>query len=185
MLAVILMTAAITANAESSLGNCIIEGMRGVSSDAAAAMIKQVCERKTRQTIYDEYGAIEAQMLKVEAYDIEDSILVVQVKNTTRNTVTLISLAAGTPDAVAGCPSASTASFVFKANVKPSSSVKLRVPAAGMVSGGRVCFTANSRLARAMRWNDFVVGTKDPITPAEYEMLVKAYSMKLGYRFEP
>lgn len=71
MLAVILMTAAISTNAESSLDNCIIEGMRGVSSDAAAAMIKQVCERKTRQCIYDEYGAIEAQMLKVEAYDIE------------------------------------------------------------------------------------------------------------------
>lgn len=185
MLAVILMTAAISANAESSLDNCIIEGMRGVSSDAAAVMIKQACERKTRETIYDEHGAIEAQELKVEAYAIEDSILVVQVKNTTRNTVTLISLDAGTPDASAGCPSTSSARFVFKAKVKPSSSIKVRVPAPKMVSGGRVCLTAYSRLARAMRWNDFVVGTQDPITPAEYEMLVKAYSMKLGYRFEP
>lgn len=180
---------AVSAHAQQSVDDCIISGMRGVSSDVAAKMVKQACDRKAYEAVYTAHGAIGAHELKVDGFEFKDGGLVVQVKNTTASTVTVLSLYAQRPEGTKGsCQGGSNSEkFVYKAKLKPDSTLKLQFPSLEMISNGEVCLSATSRLARPSRWDDVSLGRGpvSPIASKDLEAIVDAYSQKLGSRFEP
>jgi hypothetical protein len=141
----LLIFASLPAYAEKDfdVNDCIIDGMKGVASDAAAKMIKEACERKQQERPewrVEQYmkqlgKVVDANSLTITALSTDEEAgfhsLVVR-NNDPDRIVTFIRIKA-TPAPIAGkeCDYLQTKFEVFRVAIRPGGSAKLLYPNRG------------------------------------------------------
>lgn len=162
------------------LNDCIIAGMRGVSSDAAARQIRYACDQKAKmdkQLREEEQVKVFGEDVEVELaelakhYEVESAGLnSIVVKNkSAEQTLTYLRLSV-TPVKVGApelCDFDKTRTYAYKVVIKPGASLKLIYPLNG---NGVSCTRIGKAVARLATWKDtsFSFSTK-PVDKDPYE----------------
>lgn len=163
------------------LNDCIINGMKGVSSDVAARQVRYACDQKLRA-----YKAEELSKLEKEFGEAVDVVLAEKAKFyeiaglgkhsiqiTSRDasrTLTLVRLeimpAPGGPGT--NCDPTRARVFAYKTLIKPGGSAKLVFP----VAADSNCISVESVHARATTWRDVSFSTTiDPLAVDPFDRL--------------
>lgn len=156
-----------------SMNDCILEGMKGVSSDIAARMVKQACEEKANEArqknvaaLVKEFGdPIAPESVSLAAnYSRESGRHVsIQATNNVKNgdqTIRYIKLSVA-PVEDGFCATWKRTVFAYKLTLTPGSSIKLQASAPNTED---VCFEILAVRGTSAGWSDFsIAGTIEPM----------------------
>lgn len=174
LFAAILSTFLMTNSASAfDLNDCIINGMKGVSSDVAARQVRYACDQKERAYIAErrlkfeqEFGeALGSELLELaSSFEFagpgKHSIQVTSKESSKAVTLIRLEVAPAPGGAGTTCDRAKSRVFAYKVMLKPAQRVKLVYPSAGDSNCVSVA-SANSRLAK---WTDIAFSsTADPM----------------------
>lgn len=157
------------------LDSCLISGLRGVSSDVAARMVRQACENKIdnqrRQSLLMKYGEALDSELTYVAYesDYSKNSLKVTVRNDLSRTVTYAELGISMPTAKGECPYLHTRKYLYAVKVKPGASTDLIVPEGTSLQSKefRICVTARAVRGREPSILDISIGAVSPLSQSQ------------------
>lgn len=154
-----------------NVDDCVLNGLKGVNSDAAARMVRQSCENKVanqrKQQISEKYGEKIDEKLAYIKWDSDyaNGVVKVTFKNELLQTVTYAELSISQPQANGDCPYSDTRKHLYEVKVKPRSSVVLIVPdGTSLVSkDGRICISSRAVRGRAPSLLDVSIGAVSPL----------------------
>jgi hypothetical protein len=169
------------------LDTCVINGLKGVTSDVAARLVRQACENKItaqrRKEIASRYGERVDLPLKWVGHTSTHSSgeVRVTVKNESSQTVLYVELGMSALHPKDGCPWLHTSKWLYQVKVKPDASAVLVVPGgtALLDKEWRVCGSAAAVRAREPSFLDVSIGAVSPLTTSQ----VKAINQELGERY--
>lgn len=153
--------------------DCVLNGLKGVNSDAAARMVRQSCESKVanqrRQQLSAKYGGKIYEKLTLSNWDTDyaNSSVKVTVNNDLQQTVTYAELSISPPMANGSCPYPETRKHLYAVKIKPGSRVVLVVPGGtSLISkdGRTSCIFVNAVRGREPSMLDISVGAVEPLT---------------------
>ncbi len=147
------------------LNDCIINGMKGVSSDVAARQIRWACEQKdqeykkqrTQQLLRDYGSPLDTEALKMEknwAFDEIGFHSMEFINTTSDRTVTYVRLSvAPAPNSPPGAPCDPSKERIhaYTITLKPGARIKLIYPSS--VEKGE-CISLKGALGRPTSWKD-------------------------------
>lgn len=156
------------------LNDCIINGMKGVSSDVAARQVRYACDQKQRAYVAERRLKFEQEFgeaLGTEFIELASSFDLagpgkhsIQVRSKEASkAVTLIRLEVVPAPGGAGttCDMPKGRVFAYKVMLKPTQRVRLIYPSAGESN----CVSVVSANARPARWTDVAFSsTADPMS---------------------
>lgn len=179
LLAAIFGTFLMTSSASAfDLNDCIINGMKGVSSDVAARQVRYACDQKQRAYVAErqlkfeqEFGeALDTELLELAThFELagagKHSIQVTSKESS--KAVTLIRLEVAPTPAGPGkaCDPTKSRVFAYKVMLKPTQKVRLVYQSAGDSN----CISVVSANARPAKWSDVAFSSsadpmpKDPL----------------------
>ncbi len=155
------------------LDDCVLNGLKGVNSDAAARMVRQSCENKAvnqkRQQLSTRYGDKIDEKLTLSNWDSDytNKTVKVTVKNDLQQTVTYAELSISAPMANGSCPYPENQKHLYAVKLKPGSRVVLVVPGGtSFISkdGRSSCIVVSAVRGREPSMLDLSVGAVDPLT---------------------
>ncbi len=161
----------ISAFANTEIDDCIISGLKGVSSDSAARMIKQSCENKIKnkkkQENLDEYGGNVYEELEFVNWVYDGADLKMLFKNNSNLSATLIKINVSEPKDDGKCPYPSEEgnTFFYKVVIKPKSEGKFTSPISNLIQKEtkNLCLNAVALLGRDPKWSDYQYGRAKPL----------------------
>lgn len=167
--------------------DCVLNGLKGVNSDAAARMVRQSCENKVanqrRQQISEKYGEKIDEKLAYVKWDTDynKGLVNVTLKNELLQTVTYAELSISQPLAKGECPYSDSRKHLYAVKLKPGSSVVLIVPdGKSLVSkNGQICISSRAVRGRAPSVLDVSIGAVSPLSDNQ----VAALNQDLGERY--
>lgn len=154
----LLLIAAPVFSAEFSYDDCILAGMKGVSTPYAATMVRTACENKRYEALDRQYGAkLNSHPVEIsEVAGMADGIATVYASNRSRNTTVTylrLSVLLGYDQLLLGHDSPD---FAYKLLLKPGNKMALTFPLQGQTKP-RV-FVQQVR-GRESKWNDFSIAS--------------------------
>lgn len=168
------------ANAQTfSYDDCVLQGLKGVSSDAAARMIRQSCEnkrtdfyRQADKKVNDEYGVDDSTSILEDyskSYSLESGGYASnEYKNISKDDTKLISyvkLSVQATDKNGYCDYSSTKYYSYKTSIKPGSTGSLLFKAPSSKS---ICLNVTAVKTKPYKWSEFSLSSsfkpldKDP-----------------------
>lgn len=168
--------------------DCVLNGLKGVNSDAAARMVRQSCENKVanqrRQQLSTKYGGKIDEKLALDGWDSDyaNKAVKVIVKNELQQTVTYAELSISAPMANGSCPYPENRKHLYAVKVKPGSRVVLVVPGGtSLISkdGRTSCISVIAVRGREPSMLDVSVGAIEPLTDNQ----VAAVNQDLSERY--
>ena len=162
-----------------SYDDCVLQGLKGVSSDAAARMIRQSCEnkrtdfyRQADKKINDEYGVDDSTSILDDyskSYSLESGGYASnEYKNISQDDTKLISyvkLSVQATDKNGYCDYSSTKYYSYKTSIKPGSNGSFFFKAPSSKS---ICLKVASVRTKPYKWSEFSLSSsfkpldKDP-----------------------
>lgn len=166
--------------------DCILNGLKGVSSDAAARMVKQACESKVAAARADrlikKYGEKVDVQLSVEGWDRWASTgLRATLRNTSSLTATLVEVSLTKPDSQDKCTAPPARKELYKVKIRPGSNGTFLVRDISSVidKTGGICIDAIMVRGRQPSALDVSIGSFDPYSTNE----IDAINEELGERY--
>lgn len=154
--------------------DCVLNGLKGVNSDAAARMVRQSCESKVasqkRQQILAKYGeGINSNLTHVEWNYYANDDLKVTLKNDLSKTVIYAELSISKPKPNGECPYPVSRKHLYEVKAKPGSRLVLIVPggAAFVSKEGRLCTSSTALRGREPSVLDVSIGASSPLTDSQ------------------
>lgn len=159
---------------EPSYEDCLLQGLKGVSSDAAARLVKMACEGKERdsqkraiESLTKEFGElIDIDSIKMEEhFNIESKgFSSIQITNSLQNPkeiITYVSLRVYPAEGLnKSCDHSKGINHSYKLSLKSGSSILLVFPS----TSPSICPQIESARARESHWKDFSLsGTVKPM----------------------
>jgi hypothetical protein len=155
------------------LNDCIINGMRGVSSDVAARQVRYACDQKQRAYVAErrlkfeqEFGeALGTELLDLAStFDLagpgKQSIQVTSKEPSKAVTLIRLEVAPAPGGAGATCDFTKSRVFAYKVMLKPTQRVRLIYPSVADSN----CISLISANARPIKWTDVAFSsTADPM----------------------
>jgi hypothetical protein len=161
--------------------DCVLNGLKGVNSDAAARMVRQSCENKVasqkRQQILAKYGeGIDANLTHVQWDHYASDDLKVTLKNELPKTVTYVELSISKPKPNGECPYPVSRKYLYEVRAKPGSRLALIVPnGAALVSKeGNLCTTSKALRGREPNILDVSIGAVMPLSDSQLDSINRA-----------
>lgn len=160
--------------------DCVLNGLKGVNSDAAARMVRQSCENKVanqkRQQLSTKYGGKIDEKLALDSWDSDyaSKAVKVTVKNELQKTVTYAELSISAPTANGSCPYPENRKHLYAVKIKPGSRVVLVVPGGtSLISkdGRTSCISVRAVRGREPSMLDVSVGAVDPLTDNQLDVV--------------
>lgn len=160
-----------------SLNDCLLTGLKGVSSDTAARLVQKACEDKQREHHKNTISALKKKFgeevdtkeistsnrFKVESNDI----LSIEITNTLsfpERTLTYVTLLVATAAAKGQpCDTSKAKKHSYDLTLKRGSSVRLAFPS----NAKWICTAIATARARPTIWNDFSIS--NPIEPLDHD----------------
>lgn len=173
----------LAANAQSfPYDDCVLQGLKGVSSDAAARMIRQSCENKrtefTRQKDKknnEEYGVDDRTSILEDhskGYSLEpNGYISSEYKNTSKDDTKWISyvrLSVQATNKDGYCDYSTIKYYSYKTSIKPGAISRFFFKAPSSKS---ICFDVSAVRTKPYKWSDFSLSSsfkpldKDPLNP--------------------
>lgn len=155
------------------MDDCVLNGLKGVNSDAAASMVRQSCEYKVanqrRQQLSTRYGDKIDEKLTLSNWDSDyaNKTVKVTVKNDLQQTVTYAELSITAPMANGSCPYPDNRKHLYAIKLKPESKVVLVVPGGNSLiskDGRSSCISVIAVRGREPSILDVSVGAVEPLT---------------------
>lgn len=172
--------------------DCVLGGLKGVNSDAAARMVRQACENKVKTQRRDElnlkYGSQTTAEMKVTEFEwgnnsrYGSSDAIVTVLNPLPKTAMLIELTISSPDSTGKCtPWSRKMVFLYSLKAKPYQSVRLVAGDSLKIANSKyeVCPSATILRTREPRTWDISIGKQQIISQEELDHM----NMDLGERY--
>lgn len=161
--------------ASAPLDDCLLTGLKGVNSDAAARMIKQACENKvlaeTKQKNMEQYGDSLGVALEFVDYRVRGEQVEVRLKNGSGQTASLVEIGFGTPDAAGKCHTYDQF-FLYRTRIRPDSASDFLAPVARLVAKDHsICVRAEAVRGRPSSWTDVNIGSYEPLTRREVQAI--------------
>jgi hypothetical protein len=154
--------------------DCVLNGLKGVNSDAAARMVRQSCENKVasqkRQQILAKYGeGINSNLTHVEWNYYGNGDLKVTLKNDLSQTVIYAELSISKPKPNGECPYPVSRKHLYEVKAKPGSRLVLIVPdGASFVSKERhLCTSTTAVRGREPSVLDVSIGAFSPLSDSQ------------------
>lgn len=153
--------------------DCVLNGLKGVNSDAAARMVRQSCENKVvnqkRQQLSTKYGGKIDEKLALDNWDVDyaNKTVKVTVRNDLQQTVTYAELSISSPMGNGSCPYPVNRKHLYAVKIKPGSRVVLVVPGGtSLISkdGRTSCIFVYAVRGREPSMLDVSVGAVEPLT---------------------
>lgn len=186
--AIVWATVQIPSYAE-DLDTCLINGLKGVSSDMAAKMVRQACENRVgaqrKQQLAAKYGErVDVELDHMQTvYDraISASKVTFAVKNNSQQTVLYAELGMSAPTGKGDCPWTHTRKWLYQVKIKPDATALLVVPDGASLfdKAGRTCMTARAVRAREPSLLDISFGVVEPLSDRQVEVV----NQELGERY--
>jgi len=174
----------------SEIDDCLLTGLKGISSDVAAQMVRQACENKIaakkKSDLYDKYGEYFYKPIKVVSTNFSESPkglfdgrATVVVENDLPVTAILVKLTLWTDFGLLEprCGRKEDVDqyrYLFKMKIKPGSQAKLVVDDFRKFSGTILCATAEIERGREPKMTDVSFGTHSVMTYDEAREMSKA-----------
>lgn len=149
-----------------SYDDCILQGLKGVSSDAAARIIRQSCENKRTEfhrqadkKINDEYGADDNTSILEDyskGYSLQSggyaSNEYKNISNDQSKLISYVKLAVQAIDKNGYCDYSTTKYYSYKTSIKPGATASLffKVP-----SSKSICINVTAVKTKPYKWNEF------------------------------
>lgn len=166
--------------------DCILNGLKGVSSDAAARIVKQACERKVAAAradrLINKYGAKVDVQLSVEDWNRWASTgLRATLRNTSSLTATLVEVSLSKPDSQGKCTAPPARKELYGVKIRPGSNgtFLVRDISSVMDKTGGICIDAIMVRGRQPSTFDVSVGSVEPYSASE----IDAINAELGERY--
>lgn len=175
-----------------SINDCILEGMKGISSDAAARAVTKACEEKREDArqksiaaLTKEYGEpIDPSLVaKAKNYSAESSGKAsIQITNhalSPERTIRYVNLSVSPTDANGHCNPWDKKTYAYKLMLPPSSSTQLTFPMPGF-GGSSVCTEIITARAALKTWKDIsIAGAANPMEkdPFDDPSLLRNYGV--------
>lgn len=153
--------------------DCVLNGLKGVNSDAAARMVRQSCENKVanqkRQQLSTKYGGKIDEKLALDNWDADyaNKAVKVTVRNDLQQTVTYAELSISLPMANGSCPYPENRKHLYSVKIKPGARIVLVVPGGtSFISkdGRTSCISVSAVRGREPSMLDISVGAVEPLT---------------------
>jgi hypothetical protein len=159
LIGAIAATAVAPSYADYSLSDCILNGLKGVSSDVAARFVRKACEDKQEDHrhqllngLKQEYGdkIDTASVVESKAYWVETanskSIEITNVGKFPERTITYIDLSV-----LPACEYSQKVLYSYKLTLTPTSSIKLVFPS----NSETICTSIKTVRGKPTTWKDF------------------------------
>jgi hypothetical protein len=166
--------------------DCVLNGLKGVSSDAAARMVKQACESKVASARADrlngKYGEKVNFSLSVESWNRWASNgLRATLRNTSSLTATLVEVSFSKPDSQDNCTAPPTKKELYRVKIRPGSNgnFMVRDVTSVMDKTGGICIDAIMVRGRQPSSFDVSIGSFEPYSANE----IDAINDELGERY--
>jgi len=158
--------------------DCILNGLKGVSSDAAARMIKQACESKVTAARADrlikKYGDKVNVQLPVEGWNSWASTgLRAVLRNASSLTATLVEVSFSKPDSKNNCTAPPSKKELYRVKIKPGSNGTFLVRDVTSVidKTGAICIDAIMVRGRQPSTLDVSIGSFEPYSANEIDVI--------------
>ncbi len=160
------------------LEDCLLSSLKGVSSDAAARMVRQACESKVTasraERLIAKHGEKTSTALTVTDWAKWGSMGPhTVIRNTSSLTALLVEVSLSKPDSKGNCTESAARKELYRVKIKPGSSGTLLfgdVDALVSKTGG-ICIDAVMVRGRQPSAFDFSIGAFEPLSPGEIEMV--------------
>ena len=168
----------LTVNA-ADIDDCVLNGLKGVNSDAAARMVRQACESKVAAARADrviaKYGMRSYEPMEVLTWDRErgGSKAQISIRNTSDLTAILLEVALSTPDGQEKCTNSRTRKELYRIKLKPRATGVFVLGDVATVADkkGGLCIDATLVRGREPSAFDFNVGVSEPLSAREVEAI--------------
>lgn len=159
----------------SDLDDCVLNGLRGVNSDAAARMIKQACENKVKSSRVSKMVAKYGEWLDDDLTVVDlaktagttGESLTVKLKNSIQKTILYVELSVGVADLTGDCPSRRDYrhKYLYRVKIKPEANGNLSIPNAGSIIDLKrdICISARAVRGRSPNSLDVNFSTFEPL----------------------
>lgn len=149
--------------------DCVLQGLKGVSSDAAARMVKEACNNKRLESyrqadkkINDEYGEEDSSSVLEETtkfYSTESGgNISKEYRNASKDSnkmVSYVKISVRGVDKSGYCDFATSKSYAYKTSIKQNSTVSLIFPKATE----SLCIDVISVRTKPYKWSDFSISS--------------------------
>jgi hypothetical protein len=166
--------------------DCVLSGLKGVSSDAAARMVKQACESKVaaarKDRLIQKYGEKVYEQMPVEVWNSWASTgLRAVLRNASSLTATLVEVSFSKPDSQNNCTAPPAKKELYRVKVKPGSNGTFLVRDVTSVidKTGAICIDAIMVRGRQPSTFDVSIGSFEPYSANE----IDAINEELGERY--
>lgn len=184
-----------TAHAQTqSIEDCILNGLKGVNSDAAARMVREACKEKISKEknsqIVKKYGILKFEEIETQGWETTGTNNIrLYITNTTDQTVTTVAVTATevTSNYCNFYDKSKAITYFYRFTLKPNSKGVIDAPISTFLKEDRLCVTVETVLRRPEKISDTRLFQQSgaEISLAEIKTLEQQLRTKFNYNLAP